>query len=104
LLERCRAFVSNDSGVMHLAAAVGVPVVGLFGPTDWVRLHPWTLQHAIVRRDLPCMPCFYYSSRPLRCVANINYACMREISVDEVYNAVQTLLSQTNAKPTAAQR
>jgi lipopolysaccharide heptosyltransferase II len=104
LLERCRAFVSNDSGVMHLAAAVGVPVVGLFGPTDWRRLHPWTPQHAIVRTDLPCMPCFYYSSRPLRCVANINYACMREISVDEVFNAVQTLLSQTNAKPTAAQR
>lgn len=101
VLRRCRLFVSNDSGLMHLAAALGVPVVALFGPTDWQRLYPWTKQHVIVRQDLPCMPCFYYSSRPLRCVANINYACMRDLSVDQVFDAVQHLLSQTHARPLA---
>ena len=92
LQQRCRVFISNDSGMMHLATAVGVPVIALFGPTDWERLHPWTERHVIVRKSLPCMPCFYYSTQPLRCVANINYACMREISVDEVFTAVQNLL------------
>lgn len=103
LQERCRVFISNDSGMMHLAAAVGIPVVALFGPTDKWRLHPWTTRHVIVSKELPCMPCFYYSSQPLRCVANINYACMRDITVEEVFTAVQNLLTQTHAKAIASQ-
>ena len=103
VLKHCGVFISNDSGIMHLAAALGVPVVALFGPTDWRRLRPWTEQRAVVHAALPCMPCFYYSSRPLRCVANINYACMSEISVDQVFNSVQTLLAKTDAKPAAVQ-
>jgi heptosyltransferase-2 len=94
VLKHCRVFISNDSAIMHLAGALGVPVVALFGPTDWRRLHPWVQAYAIVRKDLPCMPCFYYSSKPLRCIANIDYACMRDISVDEVFTAVQGLLVQ----------
>jgi heptosyltransferase II len=92
VLKHCQVFVSNDSGLLHVAAACGVPVVGLYGPTNWQRLHPWTDRHTIVRASLPCMPCFYYSSRPLRCVANLDYACMREIPVEEVYNAVKQFL------------
>ena len=98
VLKYCRVFISNDSAMMHLAAAQNVPVAALFGPTDWNRLHPWISQYLIVRKDLPCMPCFFYSSRPLECVANIDYACMRDISVDEVFAAVQNLLAQANAK------
>jgi heptosyltransferase II len=101
ILRRCRLFICNDAALMHLAAALRVPIVALFGPTNWKRLHPWSDNHVIVRRDLPCMPCFYYSSRPLRCAAGINYACMREISVDEVFAAVQ---NQLHANPTAATR
>jgi heptosyltransferase-2 len=104
VLHYCRVFISNDSAMMHLAAAENVPVVALFGPTDWRRLHPWISRHVIVRKDLPCMPCFYYSSRPLRCAANLDYACMRDISVDEVFGAVQNLLAQTNGKTLTASR
>ena len=93
ILRRCRVFLSNDSGLMHLAAAVDVPIVALFGPTNWRRLHPWATPHTVVHKSLPCMPCFYYSSRPLRCIAGIDYACMRDISVDEVFAAVQKLLT-----------
>jgi heptosyltransferase-2 len=92
ILSHCRVFVSNDSGVMHLAAAAGVPVVALFGPTDWWRLHPWSERHAVVSRELPCSPCFYYSSRALQCAENTDYACIREIAVDEVLAAVNRLL------------
>lgn len=97
VLKRCRLFVSNDSALMHLAGALGVPVVALFGPTNWRRLHPWAATHVVVRRDLPCMPCFYYSSRPLRCHAGIDYACMRELAVDDVLAAMQTLLDAPSA-------
>lgn len=97
ILRRCRVFVSNDSGLMHLAAALRVPVVALFGPTDWRRLYPWTAQHQVVRRDLPCMPCFYYSARPLTCRANLDYACMRELPVEDVRAAVERFLTGTVA-------
>lgn len=101
ILRHCRLFICNDAALMHLASAVRVPIVAMFGPTDWKRLHPWSDNYQVVRRDLPCMPCFYYSSRPLRCVAGIDYACMREISVDEVFAAVQ---NQLNANPAAVSR
>jgi ADP-heptose:LPS heptosyltransferase len=83
---------------MHLAAALGVPVVALFGPTDWRRLRPWGVVHRIVRRELACMPCFRYSSRPLRCEANLDYACMRELSVDAVFAATESLLAETDGE------
>jgi heptosyltransferase-2 len=92
-LRHCRIFVSNDSALMHLAGALGVPVVALFGPTDPRRLHPWAAPHVIVRRDLPCMPCFEYSSRPLRCDAGGTYACLRDLTVDEVFGASHGLLA-----------
>jgi heptosyltransferase-2 len=94
VLKRCRLVVSNDSAVMHLAAASNVPVVGLFGPTNAQRLHPWAPRQVVVKQNLACMPCFFYSSRPLRCGANLNYACMREISVESVFAAVEGLLDR----------
>lgn len=64
LIERCDLFVGNDSGPMHLAAAVGTPVVAVFGPSNWAAWGPYVPDdepspHTVVRRDLPCMPCFY---------------------------------------------
>ena len=97
VLTHCRVFVSNDSAIMHLAGALGVPVVALFGPTDWRRLHPWAAPHTIVRATLPCMPCFYYSSRPLRCAAGLDYACMRDLAVDDVLGAVRRVLATSDA-------
>ncbi|MDQ6694902.1 MAG: glycosyltransferase family 9 protein [Chloroflexota bacterium] len=64
VLERCDLFVGNDSGPMHLAAAVGTPVVAIFGPSNSHAWGPYTppgqeSPHTVVARDLPCMPCFY---------------------------------------------
>jgi heptosyltransferase-2 len=92
LIRRCRLFLSNDSGLMHTAAACKVPCVAIFGPTNPAWVHPWKTEHVIVSRHLPCSPCFYYSSRPLRCVAGIDYACVREIAVDDVWRAVAEML------------
>ena len=64
VLEQCTLFVGNDSGPMHIAAAMGVPVVAVFGPSNSRAWGPYTppmeeSRHKIVARDLPCMPCFY---------------------------------------------
>lgn len=103
LIRRCQLFVSNDSGLMHMAAACKVPCVALFGPTNpaWVR--PWKTSHVVISRRLPCSPCFAYSSRPLVCPAHLDFACMREISVTEVQSAARSLLAPTHAQPTPAQ-
>ena len=92
LIRRCKLFVSNDSGLMHVAAACKIPCVVIFGPTNpaWVR--PWKCPSILVSRHLPCSPCFYYSSRPLSCPAGLDYACVNELPVEDVKAAVLQLL------------
>jgi len=72
---------------MHMAAAARVPVVAIFGPTNpaWVR--PWGVPHRVVRACESCKPCFRYSPIPMRCIADSDFACLREITVEQVYNA-----------------
>ena len=102
LMRHCQLFLSNDSGLMHAAAACRVPCVSIFGPTNPTWVHPWKTHSVIVSQHLPCSPCFYYSSRPLTCPANLDFACVREISVDEVFKAIQNLLAGTDEKNVSA--
>jgi heptosyltransferase-2 len=98
LMERCNLFVSNDSALMHVAGAVGTPVVGIFAYTNWHTVYPWRVPHRIVRQDLPCSPCFFYSPKPAFCHAHIDYACNSLINVDDVYQAVRNLHAETKQK------
>lgn len=68
-------FFGVDSGPMHMAAAVGVPVVALFGPTDERKWGPWGENHAVISKRLSCHPC-----KPHKCRNN---ECMQRISVEE---------------------
>jgi heptosyltransferase-2 len=86
LAARCAVLVTNDSGSMHIASAVGTSVVAVFGPTDARRTAPVTSRATILRRDLPCAPCF----RPICPYAD--HPCMRLIDVDEAYTAVLGML------------
>jgi heptosyltransferase-2 len=86
LAARCAVLVTNDSGSMHIASAVGTPVVAVFGPTDARRTAPPRSRATILRRDLPCAPCF----RPICPYAD--HPCMRLIEVDEAYTAVLSML------------
>lgn len=96
LVGKCRLFISNDSGLMHVAAAMRVPTVAIFGPTNPVWVKPWAVRHRIVRMGLPCSPCFRYSSKPLRCVANLNYACLKQMGVDQVCRSCIDLIKEEN--------
>jgi heptosyltransferase-2 len=80
LMARCRFMVTNDSGSMHLAAALGVPLVAIFGSTDERVTGPMGTRVRIVKRDVACSPCG-------RRVCPIDFRCMRDISVEEVFRA-----------------
>lgn len=87
LAARCRVLVTNDSGSMHIASAVGTPVVTIFGPTDPRRTAPVTPHAHVLRRDLPCAPCFR-----ARCPYP-DHPCMRLIEADEVFDMVLRMLA-----------
>ncbi len=93
IIKNLDLFISNDSGLMHLAAACNIPVVAIFGPTNpnWVR--PWKVKHEIVRCNIECSPCFFYSPKPLSCHRKIRkFECLKKISVDMVIEKVEKLL------------
>ena len=84
LLARARALVSNDSGPMHLAGAVGTPVVAMFGPTDPGLTGPVGSPSRVLDRYVFCSPCFLKEC-PYR------HECMRGIGVESVMEAVMQL-------------
>jgi heptosyltransferase-2 len=85
LLKRCALFVGNDSGIMHLAAAAGAPLVALFGPQSPVKFGPWSKRATVIYKRLECSPCkqkFFTECKPS---SRMRPACMEAISVDEVF-------------------
>jgi len=95
LLSSASVLVTNDSGPMHVAAAVGTPVVALFGPTSPVRTGPYGGGHAVLARaDVPCRPCF-----DRRCRNAISLECLTRVSPEEVLEAVHRRLTPARAVP-----
>ena len=85
LYSECRLMISTDTGPMHMAAAMGCPVVALFGPTVPWRTGPYGECHKVVREDLDCSPCF-----KKRCA---HVTCMKGITVDRVFETVKGCLA-----------
>jgi heptosyltransferase-2 len=84
-LAACRALVSNDSGAMHLGAAIGVPVTAVFGPTDERLTRPAGEGHAVLTHPVWCRPCMMRE-------CPIDHRCMRGIGVERVVGAVRQML------------
>jgi len=83
-IKQSRVFIGTDSGLAHLAVALGTPTVVLFGPSDHQKWGTDSHTHAVVRSDLPCAPCFIFGyHKPCR-----NIACMAQIGVEAVAEAV----------------
>lgn len=88
LLQAASVLVTNDSGPMHVAAAVGTPVVALFGPTSPVRTGPYGAQHCVLTNPVPCSPCF---SR--NCRHAVDRECLTGIAPRQVVEAVRSRLA-----------
>jgi len=80
----CSIFIGNDSGAMHVAAAAGLPVIGIFGSTDPEGTAPVTPQFSLIREVVSCSPCFLR-----RCP--VDHRCMTRITADSVFSAAQHL-------------
>jgi len=79
--------ISNDTGPMHVAAALGKPVVAIFGPTEPRRTGPYGQLQNVIRVDLPCAPCL-----KSKCHYSLPMECLRAISPETVLNRALTLL------------
>jgi ADP-heptose:LPS heptosyltransferase len=82
LCERARLFVGGDTGPMHFAAAVGTPIVSIFGPTSSDRNGPFRREDVVVELRLSCRPCYERDQCPLE-----HLDCMEKIGIDQVYEA-----------------
>ncbi len=88
--KRCGLFLTNDTGPMHIAAAFNVPVVAVFGPTDWRTTAPFGPGHRLVRRPVECAPCLLRE-------CPIDHRCMTGVTVDDVLAAAKRLLDRREA-------
>jgi len=87
LISLCRLFISNDSGLMHIAGALNIPTVAIFGSTNPVTTSPEGKKSVIVRKEVSCSPC-------LKKTCPIDFRCMSLITVEDVFNAAQKLMKK----------
>jgi heptosyltransferase II len=94
VLSRCALLVSGDTGPMHLATAVGTRVVALFGAADPARTGPVGSGHRVIQaRGVDCVPC-----RSRHCADAKQLACMAEISAEEVFRTVESILAEKDRR------
>jgi len=95
IMKRCNLFITNDSALMHIASALKLNVVAIFGPTNTNYVHPYKTNYQIARLSLDCQPCFYYSPKPLTCSRkDVQFKCIKELTVDIVENQVNKMISE----------
>jgi heptosyltransferase-1 len=81
VMRGARFVVSNDSGPMHIAAALCIPVFAIFGPTDPIKTGPYGEGHTVIRGDIPCSSCFKRTCNEVK--------CMNSLSVEKVYEIIK---------------
>ncbi len=86
LISLCDVLLTNDSGPMHIAGAFNTPVVALFGSTSSVMTGPW-LNGTVIQKQVSCSPCY-------RRVCPIDFRCMKQIQVEEVFTAIMRALNK----------
>jgi len=92
IIAHAAAVVSGDSGILHLAYALGRPTVALFGPSSVAKWAPQGARHIVIKHGLPCAPCSQFGRTPT-CLRKIE--CLRNIAVEEVTAAVCEVLHLT---------
>ena len=91
LLKRCKIFISNDSGPVHIAVAVGTPVIAIFGRSDPglspKRWAPTGLNDIVIHKDVGCRECFAHN-------CEINFKCLEAITIEDALKTAETLLKK----------
>ena len=90
MLSCCDMFVCNDSGPMHLAAALDIPTTAIFGPTDHIAWQPMSENATVVRRDMPCWPCSAHKCK-------IGWECTKKLPIEMVWKTT-TMTIETSQK------
>jgi len=99
LIGLCGLFLSNDSGLMHVAAALDVPLISLFGPTRHTTTSPWCTRHRLIRKEeISCSPCMR------RECPEGHHLCMKSITADEVFEAACALADRWGLEPPQVRR
>jgi heptosyltransferase-1 len=80
LLERAKLVIGNDTGPMHMAAAMGIPLVAPYGPTDSIRTGPYGREESVVRLALPCSPCYSRTCSHRSCMEWLQGEAVMEIA------------------------
>lgn len=88
LIQCCSIFLTNDSGPMHIAAALGIRLLALFGSTNEIKTGPYP-QGTVIHKHVDCSPCY-------KRVCPIDFRCMTRIEVDEVYDQLKKMLQKQN--------
>ena len=93
IVKRCDATLCNDSGLMHISVAVGTPTIAIIGPTDYRRTGPYGNGHIMIKKDLPCAPCFTMAEADTgKTVKSCTHRkCLDLITVEDVLNAVEQM-------------
>lgn len=89
VLDECKLLITNDTGPMHVAAAVGTPTVAIFGSTSPTWTRPFGLGHEVIYKNVECSPCFQKT-------CPIGYICLNRITVNEVFQTARKKLSDRN--------
>ncbi len=95
MINRCELFIGNDSGLSHLASALSVPTVTIFGPSSWKRGRPYGDKSVIVKSNLPCSPCSWLGVG-IKCRT---LKCLKEIRVEDVYREAEKLMEGRKGVP-----
>jgi lipopolysaccharide heptosyltransferase II len=90
-LKACDVLLTNDTGTMHLAAALGVPLVAIFGSTEPALTGPLGVRHRVVRQHVDCSPCFLRE-------CPLDFRCMTSVTIQEVVAAVESLLATASVE------
>lgn len=85
LINKMDFVVGSDSGTLHIAASLNIPVIGIYGPMNPEKWKPWGEIHKPIYLDLPCIPC------DLRTKCDKNYACIRNITPERVINEIKKI-------------
>ncbi|MFH0736804.1 MAG: glycosyltransferase family 9 protein [bacterium] len=94
VMSYCSLFISNDSGLMHIAAALQIKLLPIIGPTSLNYIKPWQCEYKAATLNLECAPCFRYSPTPLLCSrTDKQFKCIKDLSVQKVYSVFEELIN-----------